>query len=63
MRVSVDPELCEANGVCVGLAPNVFTLDEDEMLHIHEPADDDIERVSKAVSRCPKGALRIESDS
>ncbi len=59
MEVSVDPQLCEANGVCVGLAPGVFTLDDDEMLRISQPASDspEIERVLKAVAQCPKGAL------
>ncbi len=61
MEVHVDPELCEANGVCVGLAPGVFSLDDDEMLRITQPASDstEMERVSKAVQLCPKGALSL----
>lgn len=61
MEISVDPDLCEANGVCVGLAPAVFSLDDDEMLHIRQPASDspEMERVSKAVQLCPKGALSV----
>ena len=27
MRVTVDRDLCEANGVCAGLVPGVFRLD------------------------------------
>ena len=34
MRVTVDPDLCEANGVCAGLVPQVFGLDDDDELHI-----------------------------
>ncbi len=59
MEVSVDASLCEANGVCVGLAPSVFALDDEEMLQVTQPADDSAvqARVAKAVARCPKGAL------
>jgi ferredoxin len=63
MQVRVDPVLCEANAVCCGLAPDVFELDDDEMLVIKlpEPPPDRIERVNLAVSRCPKNALQITS--
>ncbi|RCW44537.1 ferredoxin [Halopolyspora algeriensis] len=63
MEVSVDPRLCEANGVCVGLAPGVFALDDEEMLRIRQPAEDseELERVVKAVQLCPKGALEIRT--
>lgn len=59
MEISVDPQLCEANGVCVGLAPGVFALDEEERLQIQQPdpGSPEVERVVKAVSLCPKGAL------
>jgi ferredoxin len=62
MRVRVDPLVCEANGVCVGLAPEVFDLDDDDDLHIlKEDVTPDIEdRVRQAVASCPKAALRIE---
>lgn len=60
MEVDVDPRLCEANGVCVGLAPEVFALDEEEALRVRQPVTAaQVERVSKAVQRCPKGALRV----
>lgn len=64
MEVSVDTSLCEANGVCVGLAPSVFALDDEEMLQITQPVSDPAaqERVAKAVARCPKGALSTRSD-
>ena len=37
MRVEVDRDLCEANGVCAGLAPEVFDLDGEDYLHIVTP--------------------------
>lgn len=60
MQVKVNRDLCEANAVCVGLAPEVFDLDDDEVLHITQPTSDAVEqRVLKAIDRCPKNALSI----
>ena len=61
MAVEVDRDLCEANGLCVAAAPEVFELDEDEELVIHEPASDaaSAERVRVAVASCPRTALRV----
>jgi ferredoxin len=60
MELRVDRDLCEANAVCCGLAPAVFELDDDEQLVITQPfADDQLDRVKKAVERCPKNALEL----
>ncbi len=61
MRVRVDLDACEANGVCVGLAPEVFELDDDDNLHVladDVPADL-LGTVRLAVRSCPKAALRL----
>ncbi|POM24718.1 Ferredoxin-1 [Actinomadura rubteroloni] len=62
MRVSVDPLACEANGVCAGIAPDVFDLDENDELVILRPEVPaaDADRVRHAVRSCPKAALRAE---
>jgi ferredoxin len=61
MQVVVNRDLCEANAVCCGLAPDVFELDDDEQLVIKTPEvpEDLRERVEKAVARCPKNALEL----
>jgi ferredoxin len=60
MELRVDADLCEANAVCCGLAPEVFELDDDEQLIITQPfPEDQRERVQKAVERCPKNALEL----
>jgi ferredoxin len=61
MELRVDRDLCEANAVCCGLAPDLFELDDDELLVLkvpHPPADQ-ADRVRKAVERCPKNALEL----
>jgi ferredoxin len=61
MELKVDRDLCEANAVCCGLAPDVFELDDDEQLVIKmpNPSDDVLPKVQKAVDRCPKNALAL----
>jgi ferredoxin len=63
MEIKVERTLCEANGICVGLAPDVFELDDDEQLVIlqPDPPAERVERVSLAVARCPKNALQMLS--
>lgn len=62
MRVTVDHDLCEANAVCAGLVPEVFDVDDEDILHIApgEVQDEFADKVRRAVQSCPKTALRIE---
>ncbi len=62
MRVVVDAQECEANAVCMGIAPEVFDLDDDDTLHIliPEPPADLEARVRQAVDSCPKRALFLQ---
>lgn len=59
MRVSVDVELCESNGVCEGLAPLIFHLGDDDLLQVTAgdvPADQE-DAVRLAVRSCPRQAI------
>ena len=62
IRVAVDRDRCEANGVCAGLAPEVFDLDDEDDLHILMPEvpPGPAGAVRSAVASCPKQALRLE---
>jgi ferredoxin len=61
MRVTVDRDLCEANGVCAGLVPEIFRLDDDDELHIAEGGVPPglADQVRHAVQSCPKTALKL----
>jgi ferredoxin len=64
MRVEVDRDLCESNAVCVGVAPDVFELGDDDLalVRVDEvPADRQAE-VREAVALCPKIALTLHED-
>ena len=63
MKVVVDPNRCEGQAVCVGLAPKVFELnDDDEVVRIvvDEVPEELEKRVRKAVEKCPMAALKVE---
>jgi ferredoxin len=61
MTIQVDAGLCEANGRCVTIAPEVFSLDDDETLQIETPGDEvDPVRLRRAVDSCPLAALSFE---
>jgi ferredoxin len=62
LKVVVDFDLCEANALCARLAPEVFKVDDDDMLHVlvEQPSDEQMDKVRKAVKRCPRGAIKLE---
>jgi ferredoxin len=61
MRVVVDYDLCESNGLCVDSAPEVFEIREDDNLYLLQetPGEDLRAKVQEAVFRCPKQALKV----
>jgi ferredoxin len=61
MRVIVDPDLCEANGFCESLAPDIFELGDQDVVQIAEgPVPEHLEIDARAaVDQCPKAALRL----
>jgi ferredoxin len=62
MRVVVDFDLCESNAVCMGIAPTVFEVRDDDFLYVlqEEPSEELRPEVEAAVQRCPKQAIAIE---
>jgi ferredoxin len=61
MMVTVDPDLCEANALCVAAAPEVFDLVDDDVVDIllPEPPPEMESAVAEAVIACPRQALRM----
>lgn len=61
MKVVVDREICESQGVCVRNCPEVFELGDDDRLRIlvDEIPEDKVEAVRHCVDRCPLQALSL----
>ncbi len=62
MRIVVDYDLCESNAVCMGIAPEVFEVRDDDNLYLlqEEPDESLRPKMEEAVRRCPKQAISIE---
>ena len=62
MKVVVNYDLCESNAVCMGIAPEVFEVRDDDYLYVlqEEPPEELRSRVEEAARRCPKQAITIE---
>ena len=61
MRVEVDFGLCEANAICMGIAPEVFLLDEQDYLHIlnNEVTPANEAQILESARQCPRQAISI----
>jgi ferredoxin len=62
VRVNVNWDLCESNGMCVLAAPEVFELQDDDTLLIHQETPDESLRgkLVNAVQNCPKQAISLQ---
>jgi ferredoxin len=62
MKVVVNYDLCESNAVCMGIAPEVFEVRDDNFLYIlqEEPGEELRGPVEEAVRTCPTGAISLE---
>jgi ferredoxin len=59
MRVEVDRDRCEGNAVCVGIAPDLFDLDDEDYAVVKaDPVPDGQEDLAEqSVAECPRAAL------
>jgi len=65
MRVHVDFGLCESNGVCMGIAAEVFELGDDDNLSVLMPevGPDRAAAVREAVRQCPRQAISLDEST
>ena len=62
MKIKIDFDLCESNGLCEGFAPEVFELDDDDFLQLRtdQTTPENIDAVQRAVAACPRAAISLE---
>jgi len=60
-KIEVDWGLCESNGVCMGIIPEVFQLGDDDTLTVlqEDVTPENEEQVRDAVRQCPRQAISI----
>jgi ferredoxin len=60
LTVEIDRSLCIGSGSCTGLAPEIFEIDEQNLVRFREETTDiDAERLKEACAVCPVDALRV----
>lgn len=61
MRVRVDPALCETNSICMGIAPDVFEVGDDDAVSVllENPPESMRKDVLNAVKLCPMQAISV----
>ncbi|MBU9765969.1 ferredoxin [Mycobacterium sp. TNTM28] len=63
-KVHVDFGICESNGVCMGIIPEVFDLDDEDYLHVlqEEVTPENEAQILEAVRQCPRQAISVEDE-
>ena len=62
MKIDVDWGLCESNGVCMGIIPEVFQLGDDDMLSVVQTdvTPENEAQLREAVRQCPRQAISFK---
>jgi ferredoxin len=66
MKVEVNRTFCQSNQMCVRVAPDVFSIDDEGIAVASIPAELDGDTkalIIEAVELCPLGALELIADS
>jgi ferredoxin len=58
-RIKIDRGLCTGYAECVGIAPEVFQLGDDNMSIILDPEGTDDEAILDAARACPVDAITL----
>lgn len=62
MRIVVDYDLCQSNGVCEDILPEIFEVRDDGYMYVlnERPEDSLREKLQECVDSCPTSALSLE---
>lgn len=57
----MDFDKCKSNAVCMGIAPEIFEVRDDNFLYVldESPPEELRPRMEEAVRMCPTGAISI----
>ncbi len=58
--VSVDKDVCAGSQMCVGIAPEAFSLGSDGRAQFHASPDHHIVDLQDAADNCPTAAIALE---
>ena len=63
-KIEVHFGLCESNGICMGIIPEVFELDDEDYLHVHTDVvtPENEQQIKESVRQCPRQAIAIRDE-
>ena len=59
VTIQIDHDLCAGFGDCVSVAPDVFSLNEDNLATILDPDGADQDALQEAAESCPVSAILL----
>ena len=63
MKAEVDKDTCISCGICTGIAPDVFVMDEDDKSEaLDTVTDENKDSVQEAIDSCPTNAIAWEEE-
>jgi ferredoxin len=63
MKIQIDTHLCNGYGNCIAAAPDVFDLDDENIVVLLRPVEPgDRESLIEAIADCPVRALALVDD-
>jgi len=62
VKIITDRETCIGAASCVGIAPDVFQLDDEFKVRVVDPEGADEDTLIQAAEACPVQAIRLEDD-
>lgn len=62
MKIEVDYDRCDSNGLCMQACPEVFEVRDDGFLYLftEEPAEELRDKVLEAQDACPTQAISVK---
>jgi ferredoxin len=62
MKIIIDWGRCEGNGACVVAAPELFDIDDKDMLVVLDetPSEERRAALKRAIDSCPRRAISME---
>ena len=62
MKIVVDFDKCNSNAVCMGIAPEIFEVRDDNFLYVldENPPEELRPKLEESVRMCPTGAISLE---